>query len=400
MTHSNPSMRYLVLAASIVIQVCLGGAYAYSALVPGLQSQLQFSVAQTQIILGCLFGVFTVSMVLTGKLLDRTGPRAMAMVGGVLFGAGYLTASASGGSFWVIFLGISLLAGIGTAAGYVCPLATCMKWFPNHRGFVTGVSVAGFGGGAVLMREVIKYLLADGMHVLEIFQWIGLAYGVALVAAAALLKAPSPIRTAQVRSPLKLRALVRDPFFLTLVVGMFCGTFAGMLVIGNLTPMARAAGIPAGAASAAISFFAVGNAAGRIVWGWLSDRVDQRMIPVKLAVLAAPLVLLTWAESALAFMPLSFAVGFGFGAGFVVYAAQVASRYGTERVGGVYPLVFLAYGVASIAGPGLGGWLFDITASYTPAILLSCAIVGVGILGSLWLLQKIRHSRMVCLDCR
>jgi OFA family oxalate/formate antiporter-like MFS transporter len=184
---------------------------------------------------------------------------------------------------------------------------------------------------------------------------------------------------------------VWDPFFLALALGMFCGTFAGMLVIGNLKPMALAAGIPALPATAAISVFALGNATGRIAWGWMSDRTDERIVPFKLAALAVPVALLAWAESPGPFIALSFAVGFSFGACFVVYAAQVASRYGPARVGGVYPIVFLAYGLAGISGPPLGGWLYDRTSSYAWAIALCCAIVGLGLFGCVWLLQRAKR---------
>jgi OFA family oxalate/formate antiporter-like MFS transporter len=385
-------MKYVILAASVVIQVCLGGIYAWSSLVPALKSGVGLSTTQTQIVFGCLFGTFTLSMVAAGKLLDRVGPRIVAAAGGVLFGAGYLLASHPSGSFPLMLVGISLLAGAGTGAGYVCPLTTCMKWFPRRRGLVTGVSMAGFGGGAVLLSTLAEYLLGGGMHVLEIFRWIGLTYGVALVGAAMALRFPVADRAAHKEIAPPVRLLVRDPFFLALVLGMFSGTFAGMLVIGNLKPMALASGITPVAATAAISVFALGNAAGRLTWGWLCDRTDERMIPLKLAALAAPLALLALATAPALFIGLSFAVGFGFGACFVVYAAQVASRYGSPKVAGIYPLVFLAYGLAGIVAPPLGGWLYDRTQSYTPALVLSCCVVGFGIVGSFLLLRMARGS--------
>lgn len=388
-------MKCVILLASVLIQLCLGGVYAWSSLVPALEGTLGVSVAQTQAIFGGLFGTFTVSMVVAGKLLDRLGPRMTASVGGLLFAGGYLIASFSGGNIAVMLLGISLLVGAGTGFGYVCPLATCMKWFPDRRGLVTGISVAGFGGGAVLLSTVAEYLLSTGMPVLTVFRWIGLTYGAALLTAAAVLRFPTSPRGDHVSPTPAVRSLLRDPFFLSLVLGMFCGTFAGMLVIGNLKPMALNAGIPALPAAAAISAFAIGNASGRITWGWISDRTDERTIPVKLASLALPVALLAWADSAVVFIGVSFAVGFGFGACFVVYAARVASRYGLARVGGIYPIVFLAYGAAGITGPALGGWLYDSTSSYTPAIALSCGMVGIGLLGSMWLLRKARSSLVV-----
>jgi OFA family oxalate/formate antiporter-like MFS transporter len=391
-------MKYGILVSSVVILICLGGIYAWSALVPALASIAHLSVAKSQILFGCLFGVFTLSMVLAGKLLDRFGPRPIAMVGGLLFGGGYMIASYSNGVFPWMLLGISLLVGMGTGAGYVCSLTTCMKWFPERRGLVTGISMAGFGGGAVLLSTLAERLFSDGMHVLVMFRWIGLVYGVALLLSAWTLRFPTPGRTARRKATPSIRVLVRDPFFLALVLGMFCGTFAGMLIIGSLKPIALAAGIPALPAAAAISVFAAGNATGRITWGWISDRTDERMIPVKLATILVPLACLLWANSPMFFIVLSFAIGFGFGACFVIYAAQVASQYGLARVAGIYPIVFLAYGVAGMAGPSIGGWMYESRSSYTPAIALSCFVVAAGMAGSQSLLRKAQSPRRCLLS--
>jgi OFA family oxalate/formate antiporter-like MFS transporter len=386
-------MRYIILAACVIIQVCLGGVYAWSGLVPALKETVGLSTAQTQIIFGGLFAAFTISMIWAGKLLERLGPRMVAGIGGLLFGSGYLIATLGGGHFALMLLGISLCAGVGTGFGYVCPLATGMRWFPNHRGLVTGVAMAGFGGGAVLLSSLVEYLLSGGMHVLVVLQWIGLSYGVVLLVAAAMLKFPTFEVAGRVIEPVAARRLVREPLFKLLVLGMFAGTFAGMLVIGNLKMIALSKGIDSLWATWSISAFAMGNAAGRITWGMICDRTDERVIPLKLVSLALPLAGLIWSHTAGVFIAFSFAVGFGFGACFVVYAAQVASRYGPARVGAIYPLVFLAYGAAGIVGPPIGGLLYDYTSSYTAAIVLSCGVLGLGLLGSLGLLRRLRPAR-------
>ncbi len=387
-------MRYVVLAAAVVIQICLGGIYAWSTFVPYLVADVGLSVTQTQVAFGLLFGVFTLSMVFTGRFVERWGPRVIASLGGLLFGIGYLVASRPDGSFPLMLLGISLLGGIGTGAGYVCALTTSMKWFPDRKGLVTGVAMAGFGGGAILLSAIAESQLSNGVSVLTVFEWIGLAYGTAILIAAMVLRFPTAASTAQVRTAPPLKRLARDPFFLSLVVGMFCGTFAGMLVIGNLTPMALAVGVPALPAAAAVSVFAIGNATGRITWGWIADRSSEWMIPVKLVALAVPLALLAGVSATAPFIAVSFVIGFGFGACFVIYAAQVAARYGLSAVAGTYPLVFLAYGAAGIIGPPLGGWLYDQTLSYRPAIVLTVGVVGIGIVVTVWLLRKARPARV------
>jgi OFA family oxalate/formate antiporter-like MFS transporter len=377
----------------VVVQVCLGGIYAWSTFVPYLVADAGLTVTQTQIVFGLLFGVFTLSMVVAGRLVERWGPRRIAVFGGFIFGIGYLVASRPEGSFPLTLLGISLLAGIGTGAGYVSALSTSMKWFPERKGLVTGIAMAGFGGGAVLLASLAEALLSGGTEVLAVFAGIGLAYGATVMIAAMVLRFPAAAQAGMARAAPPVERLVRDPFFLALVVGMFCGTFAGMLVIGNLTPMALSVEIPARQAAAAVSVFAIGNAAGRIAWGWIADRTSEWMIPAKLATIALPLALLAGVGTAAPFIAVSFAVGFGFGACFVVYAANVAARYGLSAVAAVYPLVFLAYGAAGIVGPPAGGWLFEQTGSYTPAIVLSCGVVGIGIAGTVWLLRRAKAER-------
>lgn len=386
-------MRYVILLAAVIIQVCLGGIYAWSTFVPYLVDDVDLTVTQTQIVFGLVFGVFTVSMVFTGRLVERRGPRFVAGSGGLIFGIGYLVASRPDGSFPLMLLGISLLAGIGTGAGYVSALTTCMKWFPDRKGLVTGIAMAGFGGGAVLLATVGEALLSGGIDVLTLFAAIGLAYGATIVIASTVLRYPATAPAMVARTAPTLQRLVRDPFFLALVLGMFSGTFAGMLVVGNLTPMALAVDISAVEAAAAVSVFAIGNAAGRVTWGWIADRTSEWMIPVKLAALALPLALLVGVSSAAPFVAVSFAIGFGFGACFVVYAANVAARYGLSAVAAIYPLVFIAYGAAGIAGPPIGGWLFEQTGSYAPAIVLTCGVVGIGIAGCTWLLRRAQAAR-------
>ncbi|HSV99013.1 MAG TPA: MFS transporter [Sedimentisphaerales bacterium] len=382
--------RYIILLAAVLIQVCVGGLYAWSSFVPALHASYGLSTAQTQFIFGGLIAVFTISMVYAGRLLNRRGPRLVASIGGILFGVGYLVGSFSHGSFSLLLLGISLVAGVGTGFCYVCPLVICVKWFPTRKGLVTGIAVAGFGGGAVLLASLAEVLFSQDWDVLAIFRLVGLFYGAAILAAATVLESPPAIRerTSPIAAP-ALHLLWRDRSFWGLALGMFCGTFSGLLVIGNLKPLALSCGIAPGLAATAISLFALGNAVGRIIWGWVADRLGPWAITSSLALTVAALSLLGLVCAApTGLLGASFLVGFCFGACFVVYAAQVSSRYGPDGFGSVYPLVFLAYGLSGIVGPWIGGWLYDATGRYAPAIMVSLAVVAIGLGGSSWLLRK------------
>lgn len=388
-------MRFIVLLAAVVVQLCLGGLYAWTTFVPHLRSSCSLSTAQTQIIFGALIAVFTVTMVFAGRVLEAKGPRLLLILSGVLFALGYLVASLSGGAFLWLLLAISGVVGIATGLGYVCPLSACMKWFPQHKGLVTGIAVAGFGAGAIVLATLAEGLLERGASVLTIFRWVGLGYGTAILAAGVVMKFPANSCVEPGQSAPMGKAPSKDPFFWALITAMFCGTFAGLLVIGNLMPMGLASGVTPAHVAFSVSAFAVGNGIGRIAWGRVVDRVGRRTIRISLWFLAAALVgLLPGRSHAVAFTVISMMIGLGFGACFVIHATLVASRYGANRVGSIYPLIFLAYGAAGISGPAIGGWLYDITESYTSPICVSIAVVVLGLSTSGSLLYATEKNRL------
>jgi OFA family oxalate/formate antiporter-like MFS transporter len=371
--------KYSVLAASLVVQVALGGLFAWSAFVNPLMEGYGFTAARTQAVFGITVAMFTVTMIAAGRLEQRFGPRPVAAVGGALFGAGYVVAGLSGGSFLGVVLGISLLSGAGIAMGYVCPLATLIRWFPAKKGFITGVSVAGFGAGAIVLSQVAGALMRDGMDVLVVFRWIGVTYGVAVAGAAMWLDVPEGWDDRSSGGGMELWRILKDRVFRSLLAGMFCGTFAGLIVVGNLKPMGLEAGLSVRMAELGISVFAVGNAAGRICWGWFTDKFGKWAVPASLVWLGLSVGgLFVTSGGLLHFIAAAGCVGFGFGGCFVIYVTRVASIYGSGAVGTLYPVVFLVYGVAALVGPVVAGALYDTSKSYSNAIGLAMCVALAG----------------------
>lgn len=369
--------RWWILAAGIVMQTVLGGIYAWSIFVPELVAGYGLSKGQCGTIFGLCIATFTLAMIPGGRMLHRYGPRATALVGSVLFAAGYAVASASDGRYLMLVLGISILSGAGIGFGYVCPLTVGMQWFPKHKGLITGVAVAGFGGGAILLSSVANRCFAGGMDVLHFFLRMAAVTGVILVFAALILDVPSrPQRTAATRP---VTADLRSPAFLLCLLGIFVGTFAGLMVIGNLTPIVREAGLSVGLAATAVSIFAVGNAIGRVSWGFLFDRATYYTIPASLAMFGLVLLALVLTTDPGMVLACAALLGFGFGANFVIYASALSSRFDVESFPRLYPICFLGYGLAGLTGPGLGGFLADRTGSYAAAITLSLGLVAVGL---------------------
>jgi OFA family oxalate/formate antiporter-like MFS transporter len=369
--------RYAILVASVLMQLALGGVYAWSTFVPALRVDHALSGTQAGLIFGTTIAVFTVTMLLAGRRLERIGPRRMAMAGGVCYGGGYLIAGLTSGEWTMLWLGIGLVSGVGIGMGYVCPLTTCVRWFPERKGFVTGLAVAGFGGGAIVLSEAAELLMASGWSPLQVFRAMGWTLAAVVVVCAQVLRFPLEAGGA-FGAPLRTVALARDPHFRRLVVGMFAGTFGGLLAIGHLKPIALVAGLSSGAGALAVSAFAIGNAAGRLAWGSFHDRAGHRVIALSLGFLAFVLLGLLDSGVAWRFIAASLVAGFGFGSCFVVFAAEVASFYGVSQVSRIYPKIFLAYGVAGITGPLAGGWLYDVTGSYVWPVCTAAAITALG----------------------
>lgn len=324
-------------------------------------------------IFGLTFLTFTSAMILAGRVLSQKGPRYTAMIATILFAAGYLLASMSGGSFVILLLSLGCVAGCGIGFGYVCPLSAAMKWFPDNKGLVTGVAVAGFGAGAIVLSCIANFFLLRGMDILVFFRWFSACSGLLLFTAA--LQLCDPPGTRYVASEAVDRSVFLTWPFLLCAIGIFAGTFAGLLVVGNLAPIVLKTGLSQAQAAFAVSLFAIGNGAGRIIWGKLFDLLHYSCIPWSLAsfVLPAALLLLplpTW------LLLLSVVLtGFSFGANFVIYAAAITRFFGTSLFPHLYPVCFMAYGFAGLLGPGIGGAIADKTGTYHSAIVICITLI-------------------------
>ena len=367
-----------VVIASVLMQLALGGVYAWSAFVPALREQHALAGWQAGLIFGTSIAVFTLTMVVAGRKLDRVGPRRMALAGALFYGGGYYLAGSSGGEWPALWLGIGVLSGVGIGLGYVCPLTACVRWFPERKGLVTGIAVAGFGGGAIILAEVAETLFSLGWEPLRLFRAMGVFFWIWLGGCALLMRFPAPVAATEV--PMAGRALWRDPRFRRLFAGMFCGTFGGLLAIGHMKPIALSAELSSQAGALAVAGFAAGNAIGRIVWGVMHDRVGSRLVPISTGFLGFVLLGLLDSGVAWRFVSASMVAGFGFGSCFVLYAAETAAVFGVSQVPRVYPQIFLAYGVAGITGPLLGGWLYDVSGAYVWPVLTAAVVAGSGVL--------------------
>lgn len=387
----------LTVIASFIIMLCIGSVYAWSIIASELIKNHGFSASESQLIFGTLIAIFPLTMILVGHWAEKLKYRHIGYISGLLFFIGYLVASYSQGSFIIILLGIGILAGIATGFGYWVAISSPVQWFPQKKGLITGIAAAGFGLGAVFMSGVSEKILSGGKDVLQLLAIIGVVYGLIIVVFSNLLyQTPDALKGK--REPIKPSVFIGSPVFKRLFIGIFLGTFSGLLIIGGLNSIGGQSNISSHYLVLGISLFAVANFSGRLVWGFLSDYIGAvlslflTLIFQSLAIVFLNLITL----NEVTFLILSFFIGFGFGGNFVLFAKETAQEFGVDKLGFIYPYVFMGYAIAGIAGPISGGFLFDLTGTYSYAIFLAAFLSFAGsllFLNQYIKLRKYEHHR-------
>lgn len=384
--------RWLPVVGGVCMNLALGTLYAWSVFVLPLEQEFGWTRAQTSWTFTIAIFTFAVSFILAGRMQDLHGPRRCAAIGGTLVGLGFILSSFTT-SLAYLYLIFGVVVGLGNGFGYATPIPVASKWFPDKRGLVVGLMVAGYGAGSAIFGPVATSLVASvGWR--STFQILGVLFFAMGMIGAWLLRNPpagyqppgwtpatgaSAQRSARDYAPAEM---IRTSTFHALWVAYCLGATAGLMVISQLVPFARAAGLTAAAATFAITIGAVGNAAGRILSGWLSDTLG-RLTTLRVMVLLSAIAMPTWfavREEVALFYLLAVVVYWCYGTQLSVFASTTADFYGTRHLGMNYGLLFSAWGVAGIIGPMIGAQVFDAFGDYRYAFYAAggLALVSLG----------------------
>ena len=367
--------RWLFVAAAIAMQAVLGNLYSWSIFRDPLMDEHGWSLAQATVPFQLSIAFFALGVIVAGRWQDRVGPRRVAVTGGVILGSGFLLASFVGDSLWGLYLSYGALGGLGIGFAYVTPIATCVKWFPDMRGTVTGLAVLGFGAGTVIGAPVGTALI-DGIGVYQTFALGGL-FGLAVVVAGTVLRNPPESFRPQGWTPAAARAAAREfgPTemartwqFYVLWVTYLLWAGVGLMAISQAAPMGEElADLTSKAAAGALSTMAIFNGLGRPSYGWLSDRVGRRAAALLAqgVYVVALLAVLPNAGSFPAYALGISMVGFSFGGALGMMPALTADYYGTKNLGVNYGWMFTAYGTAGILGPLIAVQVHEATGAWT-----------------------------------
>jgi OFA family oxalate/formate antiporter-like MFS transporter len=321
----------------------------------------------------------------------------VATVAGVLYGVGYLLAGwgASHHSLGTIYAGYGVLSGIGMGMGYITPVATLVKWFPDKRGLMTGVAVCGYGAGALVMAPIAAPMIQSRGAGFT-FAMFGIAYLIIVVIAAQFYANPpqgwtlpgwvpkSSVAKAASAYDFTVKEAATTWQFYLLWIMLFLNVSAGIMIISQASPMAQSkefVGMTAIQAASMVGLISIFNGLGRVFWAWVSDFIGRARVYFLLyAIQAVVFFSLTSIHSATVFSICFAIIGLCYGGGFGTMPSFTADFFGAKYMGGIYGWILLAWGAAAIPSPLMIASLHQTTGAFSTsvhiiAIVMACSLV-------------------------
>ena len=393
-----PVPRVVIASLCTALQVCFGTVYAWSFFQTLLVQQLDWSFTETAWAFSITIFSLGTSAAWAGAALPKKGPRKLALAGSVMFAGGYLIAGLA--LHWetlaLFYLGYGVIGGAGIGLGYVTPVATVAKWFPDRKGLATGIVVMGFGVGAFLLSKVLAPVLVwqTESDLPMVFVSLGLIFFAILLPSSLLLRDPPEEMSGTVgggeEEDIPLRGCLESREFIVMWMVFFFNISAGIAVISFQSPLLQDVWgladptvepeVLAGYGATLIAISSLCNGLGRLVWGLLSDRLGR--VRVFRILLASQMivfgVLMTerdpWIYSALVCYVL-----LCFGGGFATMPSFVLDVFGAKRMSIVYGAMLTAWAAAGIFGPLYVGNLKD---QYPDRAVIYCFLIGILILAA------------------
>jgi MFS transporter, OFA family, oxalate/formate antiporter len=384
--------RWWRLAGGLSMNLALGTLYAWSVFVAPLEKQFGWKRADTSMVFTIAAAVFGLSFVLAGKLQDRFGPLPCSLAGGLLISVAFYLCSFTT-SLGYLYICFGVIGGIGNGFGYATPIPVMAKWFPDKRGLAVGLAVGGYGAGSAIFGPLAQLKLIPTYGLPATFQILAAIFFVMTMAGALLLRnppagyqpagwSPAAVSRAALSVDFTPSQVLRTRTFYLMWVAYALGTSAGLMVISQIVPFAKSVGLAAGALSAmTLVVGACGNAMGRTLSGWMSDRVGRiNVLRIMIAIIAVAMPALYHAGSnVLLLYPAVFVVYWCYGSQLSVNGAAAADFWGTKNAGVNYGMLFTAFGVSGILGPRIGGVLFDRYHNYQAAFYTAAALAVVAL---------------------
>jgi len=375
--------RWLVVLGAVMLQVCIGAIYSWSLFNQPLMDKFGWGNSEVVLTFSIAVFVFAFATMFSGRLQDKIGPKKVAMIGGLLYGGG-LILSSTATSLLQLYIYYGVIAGAGVGFAYVCPLSTCVKWFPEKKGFITGVAVGAFGLGSLIFKSVIQFLLIN-VGVSATFLYLGIIYFALVIIGSQFLVLPpvgyglnsSNAKATAINYDFTTKEMIKTKAFSLIWVMFLFGCMSGLLVIGLAKDIGvQLAGLDPDVAANAVAMIALFNAGGRLIWGTLSDKLGRiKVVFMMFTITAISMVAMSVVSlNFITFFACLAGIAFCFGGFLAVFPTITGEFYGTKNLGANYGVVYQAYGIAALAGPVIVGAVGGLKPTFIIAAVL--AVIG------------------------
>jgi MFS family permease len=422
--------RWLIPPAALAVHLCIGQAYATSVYKTALVAHFDASLTRIGIIFSIAIVMLGLSAAVFGTWVDKNGPRKAMFTAAVLWSSGFLVGALGifTNQLWLVYLGYGFIGGIGLGIGYISPVSTLIKWFPDRPGLATGMAIMGFGGGALIASPVSAALLnlydpasgtegwvASGNAVALLFVTFAVVYFAYMVFGAFTIKVPAEGWKPEGFDPDQVKSndlvskehvsannAIRTKQFWLVWVALFCNVTAGIGILEQASPMVRdffrdpdgTSAVTVGVAGGFVGLLSIANMAGRFGWSTASDYIGRkRVYMIFLGVGAAlyTVLALFGSNATLLFVLLAFFIISFYGGGFATLPAYLRDLFGTYQVGAIHGRMLTAWSAAGIAGPLIVNAFLDAqgtpgeltSAAYQPALLTMVGLLIVGFVANL-----------------
>lgn len=402
--------RWLIAASALGIHLSIGSAYAWSVFTNPLVAEYGWD--QTQVSTAFSIAIFFLGMsaAFMGKFVERNGPRKSGMLSALFFGVGVAGSGLATmmESLLLLYLFYGVIGGIGLGIGYIAPVSTLVKWFPDRRGLATGLAIMGFGFASMITGPIAAALI-NSISIPLTFFILGTVYFIVMMASSQYL-APPPENWApegyiekegegkkKKRDLAQLTAneAVKTRRFWMLWFMMFINISCGIAILAVASPMAQEiTGMTAIAAAAMVGTMGVFNGTGRLAWASFSDYIGRPNVYTTFFVIQiAAYLLIPFTSNPIVFQILLFAIISCYGGGFASLPAYIGDIFGTKQLGAIHGYLLTSWAMAGIAGPIFLSLIYDTTNSYNLTMLIFSVLFVVALVLSLWIRVDLKQLK-------
>lgn len=401
MTHHNKVFglkpeagRWIFVVSGLIICLCLGSVYAYSVFLKPIRESFGISGTLANMPFMIFLAFFSILMFFAGRIMAQMGPKKLALIGSLIVGLGWALSyfAAEAKNIYVLVLTYGVIAGSGVGIVYGCPINVAGQWFPDKKGLATGLVLAGFGGSALITAKISDVLIKSvGLSLT--FLYFGIGFAIILFLLSLLFRVPEAGWKPEGWSPTSAAApsaidfepkeMVRTSTFWGLFLPYFVGCLAGLMAIGISKPVGNEIiKISEDTGTMLVGIFAIFNAVGRPLFGWLTDKITPKGAAVLnlIIIIVVSILMLIAKEGDVALYVIAFC-GFWLilGGWLAIAPTTTLGFYGLKNYARNYGVVFFAYGLGAIIGGLISGQAKDVFGSYQAAFWPTLILGAIGL---------------------